>query len=59
MANNDITGDRIVSKIGNDTEKFGNNLEKIFGKKKETNGGWKYEPNDEGSVTNLEDKMER
>ena len=54
MATNDVTGDRITSKIGRDVEKFGDNLEKIFGKKKETNGGWKYEPNDDGSVTNIE-----
>ena len=38
VARNEITGDLLKSKLNN--EKFEENFEKIFGKKK-TNGGWK------------------
>ncbi len=52
---NDITGDRLVSKVRQDNEVYGENLEKIFGKKKkETNGGWKYNPNENTSEINNE-----
>jgi hypothetical protein len=54
MATNDITGDRITSKIGRNSKEYEENLEKIFGKKKETNGGWTYNANDQGSVTIVE-----
>jgi hypothetical protein len=59
MGTNDITGDRITSKVSKDIDTYSENIEKIFGKKKETNGGWKYEPNNEGSVIDSEDTMER
>lgn len=62
MRTNDITGDRLVSKIDRENiKKFEENMEKIFGKKKETNGGWKYEPanNDSGSVINSNDKVDK
>lgn len=56
-ATNDVTGDRLTSKIAKDNELYGENLEKIFGKRnKETNGGWKYEP--DGSVINDKDKVD-
>lgn len=60
MANNDITGDRLTSKIDRDNlDRWETNYDLIFGKKKkQTNGGYKVEPNDEGSVTNLEDKVD-
>ena len=54
MAINDITGDRLVNKVSKDSTTYGENLEKIFGKKKETNGGWKYNPDDQRSVTTLD-----
>jgi hypothetical protein len=59
MANNDITGDRLTSKIDrNNLDSWESNYDKIFGKKKETNGGYKVEPNNEGSVINLENKVD-
>lgn len=58
MATNDITGDRITTKISNDTEKYGENLEKIFGKRDFRNRPIKDEPNDEGSVTTSQDKVD-
>jgi hypothetical protein len=59
MGTNDVTGDRITSKVSKDINTYKENIEKIFGKKKETNGGWKYEPDNVRSVTTDEDKMER
>jgi hypothetical protein len=45
MDTNDVTGDRLVTKIDKKNLKnYQENMEKIFGKKKETNGGWKYNP---------------
>lgn len=57
-ATNDITGDRLTSKIAKDNEVYGENLEKIFGKKRQTNGGWKYEPETDGSVIDVQDKVD-
>ena len=65
VATNDITGDRIVSKLRGDKEKFNENLEKIFGKKelkKRDDDYWK-KLNEEtakrlGSVTNEPNKVE-
>jgi hypothetical protein len=51
MGTNDVTGDRLVTKI--DTKNLKNyqeNMVKIFGERKETNGGWKYSPDTNGSV---------
>lgn len=61
MATNDITGDRITSKISKNKDQYGNNLETIFGKRDFRNRPI-VEPNDVGSVTtnkDNEDKMER
>ena len=33
MAINDITGDRLVNKVSKDSATYGENLEKIFGKR--------------------------
>lgn len=57
-ATNDITGDRLTSKIAKDNELYGENLEKIFGKKRQTNGGWKYEPETDRSVIDVQDKVD-
>ena len=42
MATNDITGDSIATRFGSkeQQEKFDNNFDAIFGKKKKTNGGY-------------------
>ena len=51
MGTNDVTGDRLVTKIDTKNLKsYQENMTKIFGERKETNGGWKYEPNTDGSV---------
>jgi hypothetical protein len=58
MGTNDVTGDRLVTKIDKKNLKnYQENMEKIFGKKKETNGGWKYNPEtDESVITSNKDK---
>lgn len=60
MSTNDVTGDRITSKISKDKEAYGKGLEAIFGKRDFRNRPI-VEPNDEGSVTHIkhEDKVER
>ena len=51
MGTNDVTGDRLVTKIDTKNLKsYQESMTKIFGERKETNGGWKYEPNTDGSV---------
>lgn len=62
MATNDVTGDRITSKISKDKEAYGKGLENIFGKRDFRNRPIVEEPNDSnGSVTDTanEDKVER
>jgi hypothetical protein len=50
---NNITGDRIVTKISKDVDSYGNNLEKIFGKRDFRNRPIKDDDNiNSGSVTN-------
>ena len=46
MATNDITGDSIATRFGNKEaqEKFDQQFDQIFGKKKKTNGGWTPPP---------------
>jgi hypothetical protein len=56
MSRNDITGDRIITKITGDQNTYGENLEKIFGKRDWRNRPIPEEPNDEGSVTQSPDE---